>query len=248
MLETQEMQDVRSYTTFIRLCEQMKIKLTKEQLDLFDQYYQLLVAKNKVMNLTAVTDWEEVVIRHFTDSLSLVKAIDPDQEWRVLDLGTGAGFPGIPLKIVFPKLQIVLMDALNKRVLFLQEVIEALSLKEITAVHARAEELARKEEYREQFDLCVSRAVANLSSLSELCLPFVKKGGLFISYKSGKASEEIRSASNAIKMLGGKADPKLVSFDLPGTDMSRVLVCIEKERITPKKYPRKPGTPVKEPL
>ncbi len=250
----QEIQDIRekpegrNYDHFIDLCEQLQIRLTEKQLCQFDRYYQMLIEKNKVMNLTAVTEWEEVIVRHFADSLSLVKAVDLTSKQTVLDLGTGAGFPGIPLKIAFPDLEIVLMDSLNKRILFLQEVIEALSLKGITAVHGRAEELARKAEYREQFDLCVSRAVANLSSLSEYCLPFVKKGGRFISYKSGKASEEIQAASRAISLLGGKDQLQLVSFDLPGTDMSRVLVCIEKEKATPKKYPRKPGTPAKEPL
>ncbi len=231
-----------------RLSGQMGILLGEDQLCAFENYYELLIEKNKVMNLTAVTEWEDVVIRHFIDSLSLVKAVDLTKSCSILDLGTGAGFPGIPLKIAFPRLDITLMDSLNKRVKFLEEVIEALSLEKIRAVHGRAEELARKEAYREQFDLCVSRAVANLSSLSEYCLPFVKQGGCFISYKSGKAAEEIEAAGRAISLLGGGKTPRIVSFDLPETDMSRVLVCIEKEKTTSKKYPRKPGTPAKDPL
>ena len=231
-----------------QMAEKMEIVLSDDQIGLFEKYYELLIEKNKVMNLTAVTEWEDVVVRHFIDSLSLVKAADLKKDITILDLGTGAGFPGIPLKIAFPNLKIVLMDSLNKRILFLQEVIEQLQLKEISAVHGRAEELARKAEYREQFDLCVSRAVANLSSLSEYCLPFVKVGGTFISYKSGKAMEEIEAAGRAVKLLGGASKPDVVSFDLPGTDMSRALVCIRKEQPTPKKYPRKAGTPAKEPL
>ena len=239
----------KSSTDLIRqLAEKMNIHLEDGQLVLFEKYYELLIEKNKVMNLTAVTEWEDVVVRHFIDSLSLVKAIDLKKGFRILDLGTGAGFPGIPLKIAFPELDMVLMDSLQKRIRFLDEVIETLSMKDICAVHARAEELARNKDYREQFDLCVSRAVANLSSLSEYCLPFVKTGGYFISYKSGKAAEEIEAASRAIRLLGGKKDPRLVSFHLPDTDISRVLVCIEKAAPTPGKYPRKPGMPAKEPL
>jgi len=209
------------------------------------------------MNLTAITDFDEVCKKHFTDSLSLIKAkedilvnCDKDLEKdpiSVLDLGTGAGFPGIPLKIVFPNLKITLLDSLNKRINFLNEVIDHLNLKNICAVHGRAEDFARKTDYRNSFDLCVSRAVANMSTLSEYCIPFVKNGGLFIPYKSEKITEELANANNALSMLGGKMI-RQIDYTLPETDYYRNLVIIKKEKDTPKKYPRKAGLPKKEPL
>ena len=207
----------------------------------------MLIEKNKVMNLTAITEWEEVIDKHFIDSISLVKAIDLSGDKYVLDLGCGAGFPGIPLKIAFPNLKIVLLDSLNKRILFLKEVIEELGLENIEALHGRAEDYARKPEYREQFDYCVSRAVANLTSLSEYCIPYVKEGGYFISYKSGKVKEEVKEVKKALYLLGGKME-NMISFQLPETDMERNFVLIIKEKKTPKKYPRKAGIPTKEPL
>ena len=229
--------------------QQLHIALSEKQMEQFLQYYELLVEKNKVMNLTAITEFDEVVEKHFLDSVSLTKQLDLHQPLKVLDLGTGAGFPGIPLKIVFPELEITLMDSLNKRVLFLQEVIEKLGLENIRAVHGRAEDLARDAAYREKFDLCVSRAVANLSTLSEYCLPFVQVGGGFVAYKADKAEEEIKQAEKAVKLLGGKfREDSLVEFHLPDSDMYRSLVLIYKDSATPKKFPRKAGLPSKEPL
>lgn len=228
-------------------CQKLGICLNDEQIEQFLIYYEYLVEKNKVMNLTGITEYEEVVLKHFIDSLSIIKVIDPQKQNRIIDIGTGAGFPGIPLKIAFPNLEIVLLDSLNKRVLFLNEVIEKLRLGKISAIHARAEDAARKKEYRESFDLCVSRAVANLSSLSEYCLPFVKTGGKFISYKSSDIEEEIEQAKKACYLLGGKIKNK-AEFTLPDSDIGRSFVIIEKERKTPSKYPRKAGLPSKEPL
>lgn len=230
-----------------KCCISTGIELSEEQISQFILYYELLVEKNKVMNLTAITEYEEVVLKHFVDSLSIVQAVNLKGRKRVIDVGTGAGFPGIPLKIAFPELEIVLLDSLNKRILFLNEVIEKLHLDRITAVHARAEDSARKTEYREQFDFCVSRAVANLSSLSEYCLPFVKMNGFFVSYKSTNVDEELENARKAFYLLGGKLDKK-EEFTLPGSDIGRSFIIIRKERKTPSKYPRKAGLPSKEPL
>ena len=231
--------------------DQLKIQLTQEQKEQFIKYYEYLIEKNKVMNLTAITDYEEVLLKHFLDSLSLVKVQDFIPEKlsgkTVIDIGTGAGFPGIPLKIAFPELGIVLLDSLNKRINFLDEVIEMLQLRKIEAVHGRAEDYARQKEFRENFDFCVSRAVANLSTLSEYCLPFVKQGGYFISYKSGKIEEELSNAENAVKVLGGNVK-EVVKFSLMDTDMDRSFVVVEKKKTTPKRYPRKAGLPSIEPI
>ena len=227
--------------------QQLHIALSEKQMEQFLQYYELLVEKNKVMNLTAITEFDEVVEKHFLDSVSLTQQLDLHQPLKVLDLGTGAGFPGIPLKIVFPELEITLMDSLNKRVLFLQDVISSLQLENIEAVHGRAEEAARNKKYRESFDLCVSRAVANISTLSEYCLPFVKIGGSFISYKSSTIEDELEDGKKGIAILGGKVKD-VYKFTLPDSELQRCFVIIEKEKKTPKAYPRKAGTPSKEPL
>lgn len=227
--------------------EALDIVLDQEQIDQFDEYYEILVEWNKVMNLTGITEYQEVVEKHFLDSLSIVKVMDMDQVERVIDVGTGAGFPGIPLKIAFPKLDIVLLDSLNKRIRFLDHVIEELGLEGIRTIHGRAEDFARDGKYREKFDLCVSRAVANLSSLSEYCLPYVKVGGRFVSYKSGDIEEEVNDASKAIALLGGKKE-RIEKFQLPDTDIQRSFVVIGKTKNTQKRYPRKAGMPTKEPL
>jgi 16S rRNA (guanine527-N7)-methyltransferase len=223
------------------------IELSNSQIEQFIQYYEFLVEWNKVMNLTAITEFGEVIQKHFIDSLSIIKAIKIEDNVKVIDIGTGAGFPGIPLKIAFPKIEVVLLDSLNKRINFLNEVIEKLELDHIKAIHGRAEDFSREKEYRETFDLCVSRAVANLSTLSEYCMPYVKIGGSFIPYKSGKVEEEVIAAKKAIHILGGKIE-KEVMFLLPNTDIERSFVQIKKTQSTPKLYPRKAGMPSKTPI
>lgn len=236
-----------SLDAFKKGLSELEIELSEKQMNQFIEYYEMLVEKNKVMNLTGITEWEEVVQKHFLDSLSLVYAVDIEDGMKVLDLGTGAGFPGIPLKIAFPEMQIVLLDSLNKRIKFLQEVIDALGLKGIKAVHGRAEEFAQKKDYRETFDVVVSRAVANLSTLSEYCIPFVQIGGSFVAYKSGAIGEELDVADPAILMLGGTL-ASVEEFSLPDSDVSRSLIVIDKEESTKKKYPRGGGKPSKDPL
>lgn len=228
-------------------CEKIGVSLTEEQLNQFIKYYELLVEWNSFMNLTAITEFDEVVTKHFVDSVSLVKAVDLNKPLSVIDVGTGAGFPGIPLKIAFPELKITLLDSLNKRIKFLNEVINQLGLKEIEAIHGRAEDAAKSAQLRENFDLCVSRAVANLSTLSEYCLPFVKVDGMFISYKSEKIVEEMKTAEKAISVLGGEYHNQ-VEFTLPDSDIYRNLFMIKKKKVSPKKYPRKAGLPSKEPI
>ncbi len=232
---------------FLNDLENIGIFLDEKQMRQFVAYYELLIEWNKVMNLTGITEFEEVLEKHFYDSLCIVRTISDLKNQRMIDIGTGAGFPGIPLKIVFPELKIVLLDSLNKRVKFLEKVIEVLELKDITAIHGRAEDLARKNEYRQQFDLSVSRAVANLSTLTEYSLPFLKMGGRFISYKSADVDEEVKSAANAVFLLGGKLE-QTVKFQLPNSESGRSLICIKKVKNTPKLYPRKSGMPAKNPL
>ena len=238
-------------TSFEKGLEQLSITLSGEQKQQFLTYYEYLVEKNKVMNLTAITEYEEVITKHFLDSLAVVKTscFKPEKlaGKRLIDIGTGAGFPGIPLKIAFPELEILLLDSLNKRINFLNEITEMLGLTKINTVHGRAEDYAKQKGYRERFDFCVSRAVANLSTLSEYCIPFVKQGGCFISYKSGSVDQELIQAEKAVKILGGQRE-EVVRFSLADTDMDRSFVVIRKAKPTPKKYPRKAGLPSKEPL
>lgn len=236
----------------INICKKINIEISDEQVKQFEKYYEMLVEKNKVMNLTAITEKDEVIIKHFIDSIAIIpylkeKNISLNNELRIIDIGTGAGFPGIPLKIMLPDVKFTLLDSLNKRVGFLNEVIFELQLTNIEAIHGRAEDIAFDSNYREGFDLCVSRAVANLSTLSEYCIPFVKKNGYFISYKAGDSEEEINKSKNAIKLLGGKIN-KVEEFVLPESDAERVFVMIKKLENTNKKYPRKAGVPAKKPL
>lgn len=232
---------------FEQQLEQLNIKLNEQQKEQFHRYYELLVEWNKVMNLTGITEYGEVNEKHFIDSLAINKVIDIEKIDTVLDIGTGAGFPGLPLKIAYPHLKVVLLDSLQKRINFLNTVIEELGLEEIETLHGRAEDYAKKTEYREQFDLCVSRAVANLSTLSEYCIPYIRVGGIFVSYKSGNIDEEVDNSKKAVKVLGGKLE-SVEKFQLPGTEISRSFVKVKKIEQTKKRYPRKAGLPGKEPI
>ena len=229
------------------MLNEFQLDISEHMQEQFDKYYELLVEWNKVMNLTGIKDYAEVNAKHFADSLSIVKTVDMNNIHSLIDIGTGAGFPGIPIKIAFPHVKVTLLDSLNKRVKFLNTVIDELGLKDINAVHGRAEDVAKLSEYRAKYDICVSRAVANLATLSEYCIPYVKNNGYFIPYKSGDIEDELKNSSKAVNILGGKIE-NTVKFELPGTDIKRSLVIINKIKETPKKYPRKAGMPTKEPL
>ena len=231
---------------FQNILKEKGIEVSEHQLQQFQKYYEILVEWNEKMNLTAITDKEDVYLKHFYDSITIAFDFDFNNQ-TLIDVGAVAGFPSVPLKILYPNLKITIVDSLNKRILFLEEVISELGLTGITAVHARAEELAKDRAYREQFDYCVSRAVANLSTLCEYCIPFVKEGGKFISYKSGEIEEESAAAKHAVFLLGGELK-EIHKFEIPQTDLHRSFVVIEKVKKTPKAYPRKAGTPSKMPL
>ena len=234
-------------TTLENGCRELGIELSQKQKNQFIKFYEFLVEKNKVMNLTGITEFEEVLTKHFLDSLACVKAIDMTKVKTIMDIGTGAGFPGVPLKIAFPHLEACLLDSLKKRVNFLEESFELLGLEGIKAIHGRAEEYAKNKEYREKYDLCVSRAVSNLATLSEYCLPYVKEDGYFLPYKSGDIKEEAANSKKAVKILGGSIED-IISFEIPDTDMARTILKIHKTKATPKRFPRKAGLPTKEPI
>ena len=233
------------FTKFRNSMNSIGIELTDSQLNAFETYYDMLIDRNKVMNLTAITEFDEVMDKHFLDSVYLFRSIKLEADYKLVDIGTGAGFPGIPLKIVFPELKITLLDSLNKRVGFLNDLIEELNLNDIEAIHGRAEDIARNKAYRASYDIAVSRAVANLSTLSEYCLPFVKIGGKFVSYKSGDCADEVDNAKAAIHLLGGKIN-KIDEFSY--SNNSRSFIVIDKVMNTSNKYPRKAGLPSKKPL
>lgn len=222
------------------------IELSENQLKQFQLYFDLLIETNKVMNLTAITEMEEVVLKHFIDSIALVQYISLSKK-RVIDVGTGAGFPGIPLAILCSDAQFMLMDSLNKRIKFLNEVIKVCELENVKTIHSRAEDLGRNKNFREQYDLCVSRAVANMSTLLEYCIPFIKVGGKFISYKSGDVKDELQKSEVAQQELGCKRK-KIIPFELPQSDMQRTFVIFEKKKVLLNKYPRQAGKPKREPL
>ena len=223
------------------------MNLTDKQKEQFNKYYEMLTDWNEKINLTAITDKDEVWLKHFEDSLSIDKIKDMDQTESVIDLGTGAGFPGLPRKIAYPNIKLTLLDSLDKRIRFLEAVVRELGLTDVTCIHGRAEDFSRSPEYREKYDLCVSRAVAGLSVLSELCIPFVKPGGSFVAYKSEKAEAEIAEAENALAILNGRIKTT-EEFTLSDNVQKRILIDIEKTGLTPEKYPRRAGVPAKKPL
>lgn len=230
---------------FIGKLKEFNIEINKEQIKSFEKYMNLLLEWNEKINLTAITQSDEVKLKHFVDSLTVLKYINDDD--KVIDIGTGAGFPGIPLKIMNENTKITLLDSLNKRINFLNIVIETLNLRNIQAIHGRAEEIARNKLYREKYDVAVSRAVANLSTLTEYMLPFVKIDGKCICMKGANVNEELERAQNAIKELGGEIE-RVDNFYLSDNDNERNIIVIKKVKETNPKYPRKAGTPSKEPL
>lgn len=229
------------------ICKKNEIDLSEEKLEQFQIFYDYMIEMNQVMNLTSITEEDEVILKHFYDSMSVVKYYDFESGEHVIDVGTGAGFPGIPLAILLPEIQFTLMDSLNKRITFLKNVVEKCGLKNVECIHSRAEELAKDEEYREKYDICVSRAVANLSVLLEYCIPFIKKGGKFISYKSISSEGELTDSKNAQNKLCCKLKDN-ISFKLPDTDNKRNFLIFEKFDHTASKYPRNNGIPRKKPL
>lgn len=225
--------------------KQIGIELTEEQLEKFYLYMNILLEWNEKINLTAITNEEEIILKHFVDSLTINKYIEDSKS--LIDVGTGAGFPGIPIKILREDLKVTLLDSLNKRINFLNEVIEKLDLKNIECIHGRAEEFGKNKNYREKYDFATSRAVANMSTLSEYLIPFVKVGGKVLAMKGDKAEEELEEAKKAIKLLGGKVE-NIDNFYLPDSDIKRNIIIIKKIEKTERKFPRKPGMPAKEPI
>ena len=230
---------------FEKYLSKIGVMLTEKQYDQFYKYMNLLIEWNKKINLTAIIEPREIILKHFVDSLTIAKYVKESQ--KIIDVGTGAGFPGIPLKIYSEELNVTLADSLNKRIVFLNEIIKELGLKKIETIHGRAEELGQNIKYREKYDIATSRAVANLSTLSEYLIPLIKKSGYCICMKSANIEDEIKDAKSAINILGGRIE-KVEKFNLPGSEMGRSIIKIKKEKATLKKYPRKAGTPAKEPL
>ncbi len=227
-------------------CKKINVELSKKQINQFMRYKDMLLEWNEKMNLTAITDEKEIILKHFVDSLIFCDNYYMGGR-KIIDVGTGAGFPGLPIKIACPETKITLLDSLNKRVNFLNEVVKELGLENVECVHMRAEDGGNSEDYRQQYDICVSRAVANLAVLSEYCLPFVKPGGLFISLKGPEVDEELREADKAIRVLGGEVLDIKKAF-IPETDIKHSLIVIKKKKSTPPKYPRKAGKIKKEPI
>ena len=221
---------------FKELSNKIDVNLTDEQILLFEKYQDLLLDWNEKINLTAITEENDIIIKHFIDSLTIIKYVKDND--KVIDVGTGAGFPGIPLKIVNKSINLTLLDSLNKRINYLNDVIINLGMENVETIHARAEELSRNKEYREKYDIVTARAVANLKTLSEYCIPFVKLGGYFVCMKGSNIEEELEIAKEHIKILGGKIE-KIEEITLPDTDMKRNIIIIKKIKNTENKYPRK---------
>ncbi len=238
---------MNDYSRLIEYLNGYGVSVSDDQIQKLDKYYEILIETNKSLNLTAITEFNDVLVKHFIDSVSIIRDVDLNENISVIDVGTGAGFPGMVLKIIFPGIDITLFDSLQKRLTFLDGIIDTLGLEGIKIFHGRAEEAGHLESMREKYDLCVSRAVASLPVLSELCLPFVKVGGRFVSYKSEKGTEELSDSTHALSVLGASVVKEDV-FDLPESDMTRNLIIISKDSACPKIYPRKPGTPSKKPL
>ncbi|MGQ9023771.1 16S rRNA (guanine(527)-N(7))-methyltransferase RsmG [Bacillus sp. 18-5] len=232
---------------FTAALEEKGMTLSPVQLEQFETYFRMLVEWNEKMNLTSITEKEEVYLKHFYDSISAAFFIDFHKVTTICDIGAGAGFPSIPLKICFPHLHVTIVDSLQKRITFLNELAKGLNLQDTTFYHDRAETFGQRKEKRESYDLVTARAVARLSVLSELCLPLVKKEGLFVSLKASAADEEMQAGKKAVTVLGGEVVEKH-SFVLPLEESERNIIVIEKKKQTPKKYPRKPGTPNKSPI
>jgi 16S rRNA (guanine527-N7)-methyltransferase len=232
---------------FVAMLAEKGIDLTPEQLDQFEKYYQILVEWNEKMNLTAITDKDEVYLKHFYDSISAAFYFDFSKPIQLCDVGAGAGFPSIPLKIVFPSIELTIVDSLNKRITFLNHLASQLKLDHVHFIHDRAETFGVNPDHREKYDVVTARAVARMSVLSELCLPLVKQGGSFIAMKAAHASEELEQGKKAITLFGGVMEDTF-TFTLPIEESERNIIVIKKTKITPKKYPRKPGTPNKIPI
>ena len=228
------------------ILQDWNIDIDKKQLEQFDLYFRLLIDRNKKINLTSITDHDEVIIKHFADSIAILRS-DKLTGLSLIDIGSGAGFPGIPLAIMCPDIDLVLVDSLSKRVGFLEDIISELGLTKVRAVHGRVEDLGHDLKYRESFDIAVSRAVAKLDILCEYCLPFVKPGGKFVSYKSGNIEEELSCAGHSLLCLGGSVERTDV-YEIPSTDLKRSLIYISKTGVTDNKYPRRAGIPSKKPL
>ncbi|MBO8441802.1 MAG: 16S rRNA (guanine(527)-N(7))-methyltransferase RsmG [Firmicutes bacterium] len=234
---------------FIQELQKLNISLTNEQIDQFEKYYLFLIQYNQKVNLTRITEKEEVYLKHFYDSILIYKLWPyfGKDKVNLCDVGSGAGFPSIPLKIIFPNLKVTIVDSLNKRIMFLNELCKQLNLKYVSLVHGRAEEVGHNTIYRNSFDVVTGRALAKLSVMNELCLPLVKVGGFLIAMKGQKAEEEIKGATNSLNVLGGQLE-KVDKFYLFNTDNQRNNILIKKVKETPKKYPRKAGTPNRHPL